>query len=217
MARLLSVIPHSLRPQAGAILLGVGNGSGSSLGGLFKMGTSAAQMIDLRARFDTGSGSDGRIIYARMHQYGAGGGEAVRAYAFANATGVATGGTLNGLHASLSVAASSTISGAGNAARLTLEAASESRTLSGTLAALQLDSNIGASNTVPNTTAFARVTDTGSVRVNQLFNLPNASNSTLVATHITDAMTHSVRCVLANGTIIYLMATTTATNRGGGS
>ncbi|HMM99864.1 MAG TPA: hypothetical protein PKC99_12700 [Anaerolineales bacterium] len=210
---LSTYIVRSIRPAPGTLLWGAGSGSAN----LFKMGVAGAQMVDLRGRADTASGGDARVIYARLHQYGAGGGEAVRAYAFANAAGVADGGTLNGLHASVSVAASSSISGAGNAARLTYEAAAQSRTLGGTVAALQLDSNIGAGNTVPNTHAFARVTDTGAVRINQLFNLPVANNGTLVATHITDAMTHSVRCVLADGTLVYLMATTDKTHRGGGA
>lgn len=213
MPKLVSLIPHSTRPQSGTLVLGVGSGSGSSLSNLFKMGSAGAQMVDLRGRADTASGSDARVIYARLHQYGAGGGEAVRAYAFANNAAAATGGTLNGLHASLSIAADCEISGAGNAARLTLEAAADTRTLGGTISALQLDSNIATGNTVPATASFARVTDTGAVRVNQLFNLPVAANGTLVAAHVTDAMTHSVKCVLANGTAIYLMATTTATNR----
>lgn len=206
-------IVRSIRPQSGTLVWGVGSGSAN----LFKMGTAGAQMVDLRGRADTAAGEDARAIYARLHQYGEGGGEAVRAYAFANAAGVANGGTLNGIHASVSIAASSSISGAANAARLTYEAAGQARTLGGTVAALQLDSNIGAGNTVPNTHAFTRVTDTGAVRINQLFNLPAASNGTLVATHTTDAMSHSVRCVLADGTLVYLMATTDASNRGGGA
>jgi hypothetical protein len=39
----------------------------------------------------------------------------------------------------------------------------------------------------------------------------------MVAAHTTDAMSHSVRCVLDDGTVVYLMATTTATNRTGGA
>ena len=205
---LVSLIPHSIRPASGAKVLGVGNANS-----LFKLGGASAQVLDVRARHDGATGTDARIVYARLHQYGTGGGEAVRAYAFANNAAAATTGTLNGLHASLSIAASSAISGAGNAARLTLEAAAASRTLGGTLAALQLDSNIGTGNTMPASAAFMRVTDTGAVRLNQLFNLPAAANGTLVAAHVTDAMSHSVKCVMADGTVVYLMATTTATNR----
>ena len=85
-------IPRSLRPQSGTKVFGVGRGSGSSLTDLFKMGTSGAQMLDFRARHDGTTGTDARIIYARLHQYGTGGGEAVRAYAFANNAAAATGG-----------------------------------------------------------------------------------------------------------------------------
>jgi hypothetical protein len=130
---------------------------------LFKMGAASSQMLDFRARADGATGTDARVIYARLHQYGTGGGEAVRAYAFANNAAAATTGTLNGIHASMSVATSSAISGAGNAVRATLEAAAASRTLGGTCAALQLDSNIGANNTVPATWAFIRVTKSGAV------------------------------------------------------
>ena len=213
--KIVSLIPHSTRPHTGATIFGAGNTI--SLTNLYRLGNASAQAIDVRARHNGATGTDGRVIYARLHQYGTGGGEAVRAYAFAQNAATATTGTLNGLHASLSIAASSAISGAGQAARLTLEAAADTRTLGGTIAALNLDSNIATGNTVPATASFARVSDTGAVRINQLFNLPVAANSTLVATHTTDAITHSVRCVLANGTVVYLMATTTATNRGGGS
>lgn len=212
-----TMIPRSIRPQSGCQIWGVGKGSGSTLTGLYKMGTGGAQMVDLRARADTASGSDARIIYARMHQYGAGGGEAIRAYAFTNYDGAAYGGTLNGIHASLSIATSSSISGAGNAIRATLEAAAATRTLGGTLAAIQLDSNIGANNTVPATASFLRVTDTGSVKIGKLLNIPAASNSTIFATHTTEAMTHSIRITDAAGTPYFIMCTNAATNRGGGS
>jgi hypothetical protein len=209
--KLVSLIPHSTRPHTGATVFGVGNTI--SLTNLFKLGSASAQVMDLRARHDGATGTDARVIYARLHQYGTGGGEAVRAYAFANNAATATTGTLNGLHASLSIAASCAISGAGQAARITLEAAADTRTLAGTISALNLDSNIATGNTVPATASFARVSDTGAVRVNQLFNLPVAANGTLLAAHVTDAMSHSVKCVQANGTAIYLMATTTVTNR----
>jgi hypothetical protein len=180
------------------------------------MGAAAAQLLDFRARADTASGSDARILYARMHQYGAGGGEAVRAYTFAQHAATATGGTLNGLHASLSIATSSAISGAGNAIRATLEAASASRTLGGTLSVIQVDSNIGASNTVPATSAFLRFTNTGAVALNNLLNVPVVASGGMLAAHVTDAVTHSIRIISADGTKYYLMATTTVSNRTGG-
>jgi hypothetical protein len=169
---LVSLIPHSIRPNSGAKLIGVGNGSGTSLAGLFKLGGASAQVVDIRARHDGATGTDARVIYARLHQYGTGGGEAVRAYAFANNAAAATTGTLNGMHASLSVATSSAISGAGHAARFTLEAASASRTLSGTVSAINLDSNIGASNTVPaNSWSFMSISKSGAVDMPLFLNI----------------------------------------------
>ena len=210
---LITLHARSIRPTAEAQILGVGKGSGSTLDGLFKLGAAAAHAIDIRARSDATAGVGARILYARLHQYGAGEGEAVRAYAFANNAASATGGTLNGLHASLSIATSCAISGAGNAARFTLEAAAATRTLGGTLAAVQVDSNIGANNTVPATASFMRFTDTGSVRIANLLNIPAAANGTLFAAHITQAMTHSIRFVNAAGTAFYIMCTDAATNR----
>lgn len=208
-------IPRSVRPQSGTKVFGVGRGSGSTLGELYKMGTSGAQMVDLRGRADTDSGSDARVIYARMHQYGAGGGEAIRAYAFANTTNVATGGTLNGIHASVSIATSSSISGQASAGRFTLEAASASRTLSGALSALLVDSNIGANNTMPTIHGYIRFANSGSVALSHLMVLPSApANGTILATHTTDAMSHSIRVIDSAGTVYYIMCTTTASNRG---
>jgi hypothetical protein len=206
----------SIKPQSGTLCQGVGNGSGSSLSNLFKMGTAGAQMFDYRGRADTATGSDARVLYARLHQYGTGGGEAVRAYAFANNAAAATTGTLNGLHATLSIATSSAISGAGHAIKATLEAAAATRTLGGTIAALNVDSNIGANNTVPATAAFIRVTDTGSVVLGKLLNLPAVASGGMVAAHTTDGITHSIRCI-AGSTVLYLMATTTVSNRTGGA
>ncbi len=203
----------SIKPNSGTLCQGVGNGSGTSLSNLFKMGTAGAQMFDYRARADTASGSDARILYARMHQYGAGGGEAIRAYAFAQNAATATGGTLNAIHASLSIATSSNISGAGNALRVTLEAAAATRTLGGTLAALLVDSNIGANNTMPTNHSFIRFSDAGSVRVSNLFQIPDASNGTIFAAHTTQAMSHSIRIISASGTAYYIMCASAATNR----
>jgi hypothetical protein len=203
----------SIKPQAGTLCQGVGQGSGSTLGNLFKMGTGGAQMFDYRGRADTASGSDARVLYARLHQYGAGGGEAVRAYAFAQNANTATAGTLNGLHATLSIATSSGISGSGNAIRATLEAASASRTLTGRLYAIQADANIGASNTMPTNHAYIGFTNSGSVALSNLFQIPAASNGTIFAAHTTQGLTHSIRIIDSGGTAYYIMCTNAATNR----
>jgi len=207
-------IPRSLRPQSGTKVLGIGRGSGTALSDLFKMGAGSAQAVDIRARTDATSGNDARVLYARMHHYGAGGGEAIRAYSFANTTNVATGGTLNGLHASVSIATSSSISGAANAGRFTLEAAAASRTLGGALSAIQVDSNVGTGNTMPTIHGFLRFTNTGAVALSNLMVLPAApANGSIFAAHVTDGMTHSIRVIDSAGTAYYVMATTTVTNR----
>lgn len=205
---------RSIRPNSGSIILGVGTGSGTTLDGLFKLGTASAQALDVRARADGDTGTDARILYARLHQYGTGGGEAVRAYAFAQNAATATGGTLNGLHASVSIATSSAISGQASGARITLEAAAASRTLGGTLAALNVDSNIGTGNTMPTNHSFIRFTNTGAVALSHLLQLPSApSNGTIFAAHTTQAMTHSLRVIGPTGTAYYIMVTDAATNR----
>jgi len=160
---------------------------------------------------------DTRAVYWRHYFNGIGSGEVLRAFAQVNAASVATGGTVNGAHFSCEVTAACSISGAGNAIRATLGAATETRTLGGTAAALQLDSNIAANNTVPTTWSFVRVTNSGAVTLNYLLNMPTVASAGILAAHITDAVTHSIRCVDAAGTVFYLMATTTATNRTGGA
>lgn len=165
----------------------------------------------------TAASGDARGLYMRLYLEGAGSGEAVRAYATANAAGVAAGGTINGIHASLSIAASASVSGAGNAIRATLDAAADTRTLAGTLAAIQLDSNIATGNTVPANAAFIRVTDTGAVKLAKLFNLPASASGAMVAPHTTQVMTDSIRVVLDDGSIRYIMLTTASSNRTGGA
>ena len=65
--------------------------------------------------------------------------------------------------------------------------------------------------------AHIRVADTGAVAIKKLLRLPTVASGGLLAAHTTDAMTHSIRCVDDAGTVFYIMATTTATNRTGGA
>jgi hypothetical protein len=160
---------------------------------------------------------DFRGAYIRAYFNGAGGGEAVRAYATTTAANVATGGTVNGIHASLSLNASSSISGQGFAGRFTLGAAADTRTLNGNTASLLVESDIATGNTAPATMALIRVAEIGAVATKKLFRLPTVASAGMLAAHTTDAMTHSVRCVDDAGTVFYLMATTTASNRTGGA
>lgn len=165
----------------------------------------------------TATSGDARAMYVRLYLGAAGSGEAVRAYATADAANVATGGTVNGIHASLSMNASASISGQGFAGRFTFDAAADTRTLNGNCAPVLIESNIAAGNTVPATMAHIRVTDTGAVPIKKLLRLPTVASAGLLAAHITDAITHSIRCVDDAGTVFYIMCTTTATNRTGGA
>jgi hypothetical protein len=172
--------------------------------------------IGLWLKSSAGSG-DFRGAYIRAYFNGATGGEAVRAYATATAAGVAAGGTVNGIHASLSLNASASVSGQGFAGRFTLDAAADTRTLNPNLASLMVESNIATGNTVPAATALIRVAEIGAVAVKKLLRLPTVASAGMLAAHTTDAMTHSIRCVDDAGTVFSIMATTTASNRTGGA
>lgn len=160
---------------------------------------------------------DFRGAYIRAYFNGATGGEAVRAYATTTAAGVAAGGTVNGIHASLTLNASSSISGQGFAGRFTLGAAADTRTLNPNVASMLIESDIATGNTVPAATALIRVAEIGAVAVKKLLKLPTVASGGMLAAHVTDAMTHSIRCVDDAGTVFYIMATTTASNRTGGA
>jgi len=191
-------------------------GGGTSASPLALGATADKNFIGYFVR-NTAVSGDSRLAYFREFFNGAGGGETLRAYATAEHASTATGATVNGAHISLSLAVGAQVSGAGNAARFTLDAAADTRTLGGTLSVVQLDSAIGAGNTVAASTAFMRVTNTGAVVIGKLFNLPTVASAGLLAAHVTDAMTHSIRCVDAAGTVFYIMATTTISNRTGGA
>lgn len=51
----------------------------------------------------------------------------------------------------------------------------------------------------------------------KLVTVPTVASGGTLAIHVTDAMTHSIRIKSAAGTLYYLMATTTVTNRTGGA
>lgn len=199
-------IPRSIKSSSATLFWGIGNSAS-----YFTWAAANKNAVEMRLQSSASSG-DSRAMYIRLKLAGAGGGEAGRFFANASTTNVATGGTINGIHTSLSVDASSSISGAGNAIRATLGAAAESRTLGGTAAALQLDSDIATGNTVPATWSFIRVTDSGAVRIANLLNMPAPSNGTIFAAHTTQAMTHSIKFI-ANGAAYYIMCTDAATNR----
>lgn len=202
----MNKIPRSIRPASSVVFYGLGN-SGS------KVEIAANKnALGFWVNSDATSG-DNRVIYARLYLSGAAGGEAIRAYATANAANVATGGTINGIHTSLSIAADATISGQGFASRHTIDAAADTRTISGNVAAICAESNFATGNTIPATVALIHLKEIGAATCKTAMRFPNSATNGMVAPHVTDAMSHSVRCVTDDGTVLYLMATTTATNR----
>jgi hypothetical protein len=149
---------------------------------------------------------DYRLRYERLYFSGVGGsGEVYRAFATVNNVTAGTGGTVNGIHASLSInGASGKIAGTGS-------------TPGGTLAALQVDSDIASGVTLPASHAFIRFTNTGAVSLSRLLEVPDVASGGLLAAHVTDGVSHSIRIRSADGTLYYLMATTTTSNRTGGA
>lgn len=166
----------------------------------------------------TASSGDCRGMYLRTYFGGAGSGEASRIYATINYAGAAAvGGTINGEHVTLSINSGSTVSGQASAARFTLDYAAATRTTDANVSCLLLCSNIATGNTVHANNAYIRVVDDGAVALKKLFRLPTVASAGLLAAHTTDALTHSIRCVDEAGTVFYVMATTTFTNRTGGA
>jgi hypothetical protein len=164
--------------------------------------TTAGNVSEFYATTSAATG-DTRLSYNRLEFTSTGSGETIRALTRVTGAGGATGGTINGAHLSLSINGSGTISGAGNALRATL--GGTSTTPGGTLAAIQLDSDFGAGVTLPATSAFMRVTDSGSVKVGSLLNLPAPASDTIFRAKAAAAVTHVIKIVAANGTPYYVM------------
>jgi hypothetical protein len=165
----------------------------------------------LNATHTTG---DMRGQYLRLYFSGAGGsGEASRIFSTINNVSVATGGTVNGAHISLSATgAGAAVSGAGNALRATFGAGADTD-VGGTCSTIQVDTDFDATATIPTNFAFLRFTNSGTGVAANLMRIPNASNGTIFAEHTTQTMTHSIKIVSEAGTAYYIMCTDAATNR----
>lgn len=157
---------------------------------------------------------DMRGNYTRLRFSGAGGsGEATRSFATINNVSVATGGTVNGSHISLSATgASAAVSGAANALRATFGAGA-STNIGGTCATIQVDTDFDATATIPTNFAFLRFTNSNTGVAANLMRIPNASNGTIFAAHTTQTMTHSIKIISEDGTAYFLMCTNADTNR----
>lgn len=157
---------------------------------------------------------DTRLNYDKLFFTGAGGGEVQRNFAVVTVAGAAVGATINGTHNTLSVDGSGTISGAGNAVRATIGGTSTNP--GGTLAALQLDSDFATGGTWSNA-SFMRATNSGTGAMTYFANLPVTGSGLMLAPHTTQVMTDSIRIIMSDGNVRYIMLTTAASNRTGGA
>lgn len=158
---------------------------------------------------------DVRIQYLHDRFTSTGGGDIIRGVAEAYATGCAAGATINAAHFTGRVGAATTIAGALNALRATLEIAGTAQTPGGTLSAIQLDSNAVVDTVLGAEDAYLRVTNSGSVGLKNLLNIevaPAANSATaLVATSanaVTLAELTDYIKIRVNGVNMWLVATT---------
>jgi hypothetical protein len=175
--------------------------------------TSAGNISSFYGTTSAASG-DTRLNYSKLTFTSTGSGETLRAFSEVTAAGAAAAGTINGEHVTLSVNGAGTIAGAGNALRATLGGTSTNP--GGTLAAIQADSNFATGGTWTNA-SFIRFTNSGTGTVTYLANVPTTGSGLIVAPHTTQVMTDSIRIVMADGNVRYIMCTTSAANRTGGA
>lgn len=175
----------------------------------FISGTAADPIVvttagNVSSAYATASNTTGdvRLQYQRLTITSTGSGETGRWLTRVTGAGAATGGTVNGGHISLSINGSGTISGAGNALRVTLGGTSTNP--GGTIAALQLDSDFASGGTWTNA-SYIRCTNSGTGTIDTFAVLPNA----MVAAEASAAVSHVIAIKNASGTPYYLMVSDT--------
>ena len=144
---------------------------------------------------------DTRLDYQKLTFSSTGSGETLRAFSVVTGTGAAAAGTINGAHVSCEVQGG-TISGAANALRATIGGTTAAP--GGTLAAIQVDTNFGAGVTLPGTAAFLRFSNSGTVTMTNLMNVPAAMVEAIGGTSTT--ATKKIKFVDSSGTGYYLYA-----------
>lgn len=176
----------------------------------FQSGTSASPILataasNLNTSYASTSAATGdtRLSYQKLTFTSTGSGETSRAFTVVTGAGAATGGTVNGVHHSLSINGSGTVSGAGNAARFTIGGTSTNP--GGTLAAVQFDSDFATGGTWTNT-SFMRFTNSGTGTVSYLMNIPKA----MAVAGVLAASTHVIPIIAHDGTPYWIMANSAA-------
>lgn len=189
------------------------SGPVQSLNG-FISGTSANPIAvttagNVTSSYATASNTTGdvRLSYSRLEFTSTGSGETGRWLTRVTGANGATGGTINGGHISLSINGSGTISGAGNALRVTLGGSSTNP--GGTLAALQLDSDFASGGTWSNA-SFLRVTNTGTGEIGTFAVMPAVSATGVFRAAVgSPTATHTIP-VKSGNTTYYIMVSTVA-------
>lgn len=145
---------------------------------------------------------DTRLTYEKLTFTSTGSGETARFFSVVTGAGAATAGTINGAHISTDINTTGTISGAANAIRATL--GGSATTPGGTLAVLQLDTNYNSNVSLGATSAFIRVSDSGSQtgEVQNLVNIEAGPAATIVATG-TVTLTKALK-IRIDGTTYYV-------------
>jgi len=153
---------------------------------------------------------DTRLTYQKLTFSSTGSGETFRAFSVVTGAGAAAGGTINGAHISTEINGSTaSISGAANAVRATI--GGNDPTPGGTLAAIQLDTNFAAGVTLPGSAAYARVTNSNTVKLTNLLNMPAPTVGGVLAAKVgSPSQTHAIKFVDDAGAVYYIMCTTTA-------
>ena len=176
----------------------------------FESGTSTSPVVvkaagNVSSAYVTSTATTGdvRLNYSRLEVASTGSGETGRWLTRVTAANAATGGTVNGGHISLSINGSGTVSGAGNALRVTLGGSSTNP--GGTLAALQLDSDFASGGTWTNA-SYIRCTNSGTGTIGTFAVLPDA----MVAAQSSAAVSHVIAIKNATGTPYYLMVSNAA-------
>jgi hypothetical protein len=153
---------------------------------------------------------DTRLNYSKLTFTSTGSGETLRAFSVVTGAGAAAGGTINGAHISMSINSPGTISGAGNALRATLGIGASANP-GGTIAAIQVDSDFDNTGTVPASAAAIRITNTNTKIFPNLLRVPAPAAGGVLRTVVgSPSVTHTMPVYGDNGTVYYILVSTTA-------
>jgi hypothetical protein len=151
---------------------------------------------------------DVRLNYSRLTFTSTGSGETARFLTRVTGANAATGGTVNGAHISLSINGSGTISGAGNALRVTLGGSSTAP--GGTISAIQLDSDFASGGSWSGAT-YLRCTNSGTGTIGALLRVPAPAVAGVFRAAVgSPSVTHTIPVISDNGTTYYIMCSTIA-------